>query len=105
MRQDSDAPTIGLLLCKSKDRLVAEYALSDIQNPMGLSTYTLSHTLPEALAQPHIQALAMAQTIPGETFTLTPLPLTIDGTRPRIAHAAPRLGNANAALGLPPLPA
>jgi hypothetical protein len=49
MRQDSDAPTIGLLLCKSKDRLVAEYALSDIQKPMGLSTYTLSHTLPEAL--------------------------------------------------------
>jgi predicted nuclease of restriction endonuclease-like (RecB) superfamily len=49
MRQDSDAPTIGLLLCKSKDRLVAEYALSDIQKPMGLSTYTLSHPLPEAL--------------------------------------------------------
>ena len=49
MRQDSDAPTIGLLLCKSKDRLVAEYALSDIQKPMGLSTYALSHTLPEAL--------------------------------------------------------
>ena len=49
MRQDGDAPTIGLLLCKSKDRLVAEYALSDIQKPMGLSTYTLWHTLPEAL--------------------------------------------------------
>jgi len=49
IRQDGDAPTIGLLLCKSKDRLVAEYALSDIQKPMGLSTYTLSHTLPEAL--------------------------------------------------------
>jgi predicted nuclease of restriction endonuclease-like (RecB) superfamily len=49
MRQDGDAPAIGLLLCKSKDRLVAEYALSDIQKPMGLSTYALSHTLPEAL--------------------------------------------------------
>ena len=49
LRQDGDAPTIGLLLCKSKDRLVAEYALSDIQKPMSLSTYTLSHTLPEAL--------------------------------------------------------
>ena len=48
-RQDGDAPTISLLLCKSKDRLVAEYALSDIQKPMGLSTYSLSHTLPEAL--------------------------------------------------------
>lgn len=49
LRADGDNPTIGLLLCKSKDRLVAEYALSDIQKPMGLSTYTLSHTLPEAL--------------------------------------------------------
>lgn len=49
LRRDGDQPTIGLLLCKSKDRLVAEYALSDIHKPMGLSTYTLSHTLPEAL--------------------------------------------------------
>jgi predicted nuclease of restriction endonuclease-like (RecB) superfamily len=49
LRSEGDLPTIGLLLCKSKDRLVAEYALSDIQKPMGLSTYTLSHILPEAL--------------------------------------------------------
>ena len=49
LRHADDQPTIGLLLCKSKDRLVAEYALSDIQKPMGLSTYTLSHMLPEAL--------------------------------------------------------
>ena len=49
LRSEGDQPTIGLLLCKSKDRLVAEYALSDIQKPMGLATYTLSHTLPEAL--------------------------------------------------------
>lgn len=49
LRQEGDQATIGLLLCKSKDRLVAEYALSDIGKPMGLSTYTLSHTLPEAL--------------------------------------------------------
>jgi len=49
LRREGDQPTIGLLLCKSKDRLVAEYALSDIHKPMGLSTYTLGHTLPEAL--------------------------------------------------------
>ena len=49
LRRDGDQPTIGLLLCKSKDRLVAEYALRDIQKPMGLATYTLSHTLPESL--------------------------------------------------------
>lgn len=58
-RGENDAPTIGLLLCKSKDRLVAEYALSDIQKPLGLATYTLSHTLPEALRDklPSIEAL------------------------------------------------
>ena len=49
LRHEGDQPTIGLLLCKSKDRLVAEYALSDMQKPMGLATYHLSHTLPEAL--------------------------------------------------------
>ena len=49
LRTEGDQPTIGLLLCKSKDRLVAEYALSDMQKPMGLATYNLSHTLPEAL--------------------------------------------------------
>ena len=59
LRSESDAPTIGLLMCKSKDRLVAEYALSDIQKPLGLTTYTLSHTLPEALRDklPSIEAL------------------------------------------------
>lgn len=48
-RGDMDAPTIGLLLCKSKDRLVAEYALSDIHKPLGLASYQLSHELPETL--------------------------------------------------------
>jgi predicted nuclease of restriction endonuclease-like (RecB) superfamily len=59
LRIEGDQPTIGLLLCKSKDRLVAEYALSDIQKPMGLATYTLSHTLPEALRDklPSIEAI------------------------------------------------
>ena len=49
LRQEGDNPTIGLLLCKSKDKLVAEYALSDIHKPMGISAYTLTHTLPESL--------------------------------------------------------
>ena len=54
-----DAPSIGLLLCKSKDQLVAEYALSAIHKPLGLANYTLSHTLPEGLLGklPSIEAL------------------------------------------------
>ena len=35
-----DGPTIGLLLCKSKDNVVAEYALQDINKPMGVAEYT-----------------------------------------------------------------
>ena len=49
LRGEGDHPAIGLLICKSKDRLVAEYALSDIHKPMGLSTYTLAQALPDTL--------------------------------------------------------
>ncbi len=49
LRKDGDQPTIGLLLCKNKDKLVAEYALSDIHKPIGVSEYKLSHSLPKKL--------------------------------------------------------
>ncbi len=48
-RQKGDEPTIGLLLCKSKDKVVAEYALSDINKPIGISSYRLTNILPEEL--------------------------------------------------------
>jgi predicted nuclease of restriction endonuclease-like (RecB) superfamily len=48
-RKVGDEPTIGLLLCKSKDKLVAEYALSDIHKPMGVSEYQLTQALPDNL--------------------------------------------------------
>jgi len=35
-----DEPTIGLLLCKTKDRVVAEYALRDINKPIGIAEYS-----------------------------------------------------------------
>jgi predicted nuclease of restriction endonuclease-like (RecB) superfamily len=48
-RIEGDAPTIGILLCKKRDRLVAEYALSDINKPIGVSEYQLTQSLPEEL--------------------------------------------------------
>ncbi|OQK17956.1 hypothetical protein AU255_08880 [Methyloprofundus sedimenti] len=47
--KEADQPTIGILLCKNKDRLVAEYALSDIQKPIGVSEYQLTQSLPKDL--------------------------------------------------------
>ncbi len=48
-RQKGDNDTIGILLCKKKDKLVAEYALSDINRPMGVSEYQLTQALPDNL--------------------------------------------------------
>lgn len=40
MKKPSDNPTIGLLLCKSKDNIIAEYALRNVKSPIGVSSYT-----------------------------------------------------------------
>ena len=37
LRHPGDKPTIGLLLCRSKDRIVVEYALRDLKKPIGLA--------------------------------------------------------------------
>ena len=50
LRGPSDGPTIGLLLCKSKDDVVARYALQDINQPIGVSEYRLSDALPDDLS-------------------------------------------------------
>ena len=44
-----DNPTIGLLLCKEKDSIEAEFALRDINKPMGISEYIIAQNLPENL--------------------------------------------------------
>lgn len=49
VKHESDAPTIGLLLCKSKNKVVAEYALRDINKPIGVAEYQLLESLPAEL--------------------------------------------------------
>ncbi len=49
IKASDDKPTIGLLLCKSQNRLVAEYALSGIEKPIGVAEYHLVRALPEPL--------------------------------------------------------
>ena len=43
----NDNPTIGILICKSKNDLVVEYALKDINKPLGISQYELTEILPK----------------------------------------------------------
>jgi predicted nuclease of restriction endonuclease-like (RecB) superfamily len=49
LRHPDDQPTIGIILCRDKKKTVAEYALRDVHKPIGVSTYHLKHTLPDAL--------------------------------------------------------
>ena len=49
LRHADDAPSIGLILCKEKNRIVVEYALRDTGNPMGVAKYRLTESLPERM--------------------------------------------------------
>ena len=46
-KDDMDNPTIGLLICKDKDNVVAKYALESYKEPMGISEYQLSKLFPK----------------------------------------------------------
>lgn len=49
LRDERDDPTIGIILCRSKKRTIVEFALETVQNPIGVSSYTLREELPPAL--------------------------------------------------------
>ena len=59
LRSEHDNPTIGLLICKTKDNIIAEYSLSDIHKPVGISSYKLKKVLPKELesALPSIEVV------------------------------------------------
>jgi len=49
LRHEHDNPTIGLLLCKTNNRVIAEYALRDVNKPIGVAEYQLVQALPAQL--------------------------------------------------------
>ncbi len=51
LRHKEDQPSVGLILCKSKGRMVVEYALRDLRKPIGVAEYKLSDRLPKPMAK------------------------------------------------------
>src|SRR3990167_10450159 len=49
IKDESDQPSIGLILCKTKNNILAEYTLRDLKKPIGLAGYKISEALPEKL--------------------------------------------------------
>jgi crotonobetainyl-CoA:carnitine CoA-transferase CaiB-like acyl-CoA transferase len=58
------------------------------------------NSIAEALAEAQVAATGLLQPVPGEGFSLTGTPISIDGQRPAMAGAAPRLGEHNADFGI-----
>jgi len=51
LRHADDQPSIGMILCKSKNRVIVEYTLRDIRKPIGVAEYQLTQQLPAYLQQ------------------------------------------------------
>jgi predicted nuclease of restriction endonuclease-like (RecB) superfamily len=47
LKHEEDNPSVGILLCKKKDKIEVEYALRDMNKPMGITEYRLSDAIPE----------------------------------------------------------
>jgi hypothetical protein len=59
LRHPQDNPTVGILLCKERNRVVVEYALRDVSKPLGVAEYRLAQALPAELqgALPSVEEL------------------------------------------------
>ncbi len=49
IKKQEDNPTIGILLCKKKDKVEAEFSLRDINKPIGISSYLLTKAIPDEI--------------------------------------------------------
>jgi hypothetical protein len=69
LRHPSDQPSIGLILCQDKNRVVAEYALRGIEKAIGVSEYQLTRALPKKLqsALPSIAQIEAELSAPSAT--------------------------------------
>lgn len=49
LRHADDQPSIGIILCKNREKIVVEYALRDVGKPMGIAGFELTESLPNEL--------------------------------------------------------
>ena len=51
VKLDDENPAIGIIICREKNRTVVEYALKDVNKPIGIATYTMTKSLPDNLSK------------------------------------------------------
>ena len=50
IRKPYENPSIGIIICKSKDHTTVEFALRDTHKPIGVATYSITQSLPKELS-------------------------------------------------------
>lgn len=65
VRLEDENPSIGIVLCKFKDKTVVEYALKDADKPIGVATYRIVSTLPQELKNELPEPEQIAQLLSG----------------------------------------
>ncbi len=86
LRHPADAPSIGLILCQDRNRVVAEYALRGLPKPIGISEYELTRALPRELQS----SLPSIEDIEAELRSQPRAPRAAPGKRRAIARAVSR---------------
>jgi predicted nuclease of restriction endonuclease-like (RecB) superfamily len=79
LRHTDDQPSIGLILCKTQNRVIAEYALRDTSAPMGVATYRLTRQLPEHLRGELPEVVDLQATLATAQSPASPATLDVDG--------------------------
>ena len=94
LRHSTDQPTIGLILCQGKNRVLAEYALSGIDKPIGVSSYEMTRALPPSLqsALPTVEQIEAELDVPS-TDSLSDDVTTAHRTEPPIRPKRKSAGN------------
>jgi predicted nuclease of restriction endonuclease-like (RecB) superfamily len=92
LRHAMDAPSIGLILCQDHNRIVAEYALRDMDKPIGISEYELTRALPASLksALPTVEEIEaeLANTAAAQPSEPAALPASEKRTSPAASKPA-----------------
>jgi predicted nuclease of restriction endonuclease-like (RecB) superfamily len=85
VRKAHEQPSIGIIICQSKNRTVVEFALRDVNKPIGVATYTYSDTLPSDLRPFFPSNEELVRRLDAVTAALQ-APLGSSPTRPGVAN-------------------
>jgi hypothetical protein len=80
MKHAADQPSIGLILCEEKNRVVAEYALRGMEKAIGVSGYQLTRALPKQL-QSDLPSIAQLEKELSQTRPIKPAGATKERAR------------------------